>query len=60
MHNTLPHFVYFELFDTVKITVVIECLHLDARHFIDHAGNTSGSFRFVGRDIVVWRGDIGI
>ena len=60
MDNTLTHLIDLEFFNTVKVAVIIQRLHLNTRHLIGHTSNTGIALSLVSRDIVIRGGNIRI
>ena len=60
MHNALTHFIDLKFFDAIKIAVIIESLHLNARYLIDSYQPRRHRAQFIGRYIMIGRGNIGI
>ena len=60
MNNALPHLIDLVLLNTVEIAVIVQGLHLDTGNLVGHTGNTGGTLRLIGGDIVIRRGNIGI
>ena len=59
MDDALTHVIHLEFDDAVFVTVLIEGLHLQARHLVDDGFDSALAFRR-GRHVVVGRGDVGI